>query len=374
MSNAEQRPTATEEAVRSDAPVKRGGGLRPPGRQGDLAAVGKVIGRAGVLPALVLVIVTGSLVSSEFLTVANFRDVLTTASVVGVLAVGEALVILAGGSGIDLSVGATMTLAAIVGARVQASGPVAVIAAALATGGYVGVINGLGVTLARLEPFIVTLGTLTMAEGAAYYISGASPLYLTGSHALPWLNGKLLGLQGPVFVWLIIALVGQAVLSWTVFGREIYMIGGNDEAAHYAGIPVKRHRFMIYVISGLCAGVAAILVITQLQSADPNFGANYNLQAIAAVVVGGVPLMGGRGSLLGALGGVVTIAIVSDILGLLNVSTYVQLMVTGLIVIVVVGLNRRGRESGTRDVIGAIPLFVSLFIAGIMIFKIVGGP
>jgi ribose transport system permease protein len=343
-------------------------------RAGSVDRVLGLVREAGVLPALALVIVVGVIASPTFLTISNFRDVLTTAAVVGVLAVGEGLVILAGGSGIDLSVGATMTLAAIIGARAQSAGPVAVIAAALGTGAFMGTINGLGVTLARLEPFIVTLGTLTMAGGAAYYISGASPLYLTGSHALPWLNGKLLGLQGPIFVFFIAVLIGQAVLSWTVFGREIYMIGGNEEAAHYAGIPVKRRRFVIYLVSGLCAGLAGLLVITELQSADPNFGSNYNLQAIAAVVVGGVPLMGGRGSLLGVAGGVVIIAIVSDILGLLNVSTYVQLIVTGLIVIVVVGLNRRGRESGTRDVIGAIPLFVSLIVAGFIVFKILGGP
>jgi ribose/xylose/arabinose/galactoside ABC-type transport system permease subunit len=331
-----------------------------------------LVRRLGILPALALLILVGALSSSNFLTVANFRDVLTTASVVGILAIGEALVVLAGGAGIDLSVGANMTLSAIVAARFQEHGAGAVIAAALLTGGYVGLLNGLGVTLARLEPFIVTLATLTMAQGAAYYLSNASPLSLTGSSALPWLNDKVLGLQGPIFVFFIAILIGQAVLSWTVFGRELYFIGGNEEAAHYAGIPVRRRRFAVYVVSGLCGGLAALLVITQLSTADPNFGANYNLQAIAAVVVGGIPLVGGRGSIAGTAAGVIIIALVSDLLGLLNVTTFVQLIVTGLIVILVVGLNRRDREGGTRDLIGAAPLFVGLIVAALLVFKVMG--
>lgn len=328
--------------------------------------------RAGVVPALGLLILIGALSSPNFLTVANFRDVLTTGSIVGVLAIGEALVILAGGAGIDLSVGATMTISAIIAARMQGHGPAAVIAAALLTGASVGVLNGLGVTLARLEPFIVTLGTLTMAEGAAYYLSNASPLSFTGSTALPWLNAKVIGLQGPIFVFFIAVLLGQAILSWTVFGRELYLIGGNEEAAHYAGLPVSRRRFVVYLVSGLCGGLAALLVIAQLSTADPNFGANYNLQAIAAVVVGGVPLVGGRGSIFGTAVGVMIIALVSDLLGLLNVSTFVQLIATGLIVILVVGLNRRDREGGKRDLVGAIPLFIGLLVAGVVVFKVIG--
>lgn len=363
MSGTEQDVRTVEEDTRAD-PSRRAAGL-------DRGRV--LLGRAGVVPALGLLILVGALTSPNFLTVPNFRDVLTTGSVVGVLAIGEALVILAGGAGIDLSVGATMTVSAIVAARMQDHGPAAVIAAALLTGAYIGLINGLGVTFARLEPFIVTLGTLTMAEGAAYYLSNASPLSLTGSNALPWLNGKVFGIQGPIIVFFIAVLVGQAVLSWTVFGRELYLIGGNEEAAHYAGIPVRRRRFVVYLASGTFAGLAALLVIAQLSTADPNFGVNYNLQAIAAVVVGGVPLIGGRGSIFGTAVGVMIIALVSDLLGLLNVSTFVQLIATGLIVILVVGLNRRDREGGKRDILGAVPLFVGLFVAGLLVFKVIGG-
>lgn len=355
-------------------PGQLGSGPEPQAWRRAYSNATALISKAGVVPALVLVILLGTVVSPDFLTVPNFRDVLTTASIVGVLAIGEALVILAGGSGIDLSVGAVMGLAAIVAGRFQGGGPTAVIAAALLTGAFMGMINGFGVTAARIEPFIVTLGTLTMAQGAAYYISGSSPLYLDGSSALPWLNGKVFGVQGPIIVFLVVVLVGQFVLSWTVFGRQIYLIGGNEEAARYAGIPVQRRRFVIYFISGVCAGIAALLAITQLQSADPNFGSTLNLAAIAAVVVGGVPLSGGRGSLLGTAGGVVIMAIVSDILSLRNVSTYVQLMVTGMIVIGVVALNRRGRKTSRRDLFGVVPLFVSIVVGLIIMFKVIGTP
>jgi ribose transport system permease protein len=332
-----------------------------------------MLAQFGIVPALAALIIVGVFVSPNFLNGANIRDVLVTASVVGVLAVGQGLVILAGGAGIDLSVGAVMTLAVVVAARVQDGGVAAVILGALGTGAFAGIVNGLGVTRARLEPFIMTLATLTMAQGAAYYVSGASPLYLDGSHSLPWLNERVLGIQGPILVFFFTVLIGQIVLSRTVFGRELYLIGGNEEAAHYAGIPVTRRRFAVYVISGLCAGLAGLLVITQLNTADPNFGGSYNLQAIAAAVVGGISLVGGRGSLLGVAGGVLLIAIVSNILGLLNVNTYVQLIATGLLVILAVGLNRRGRESGRSEILGALPLVIALAVAGLLIFGLLGG-
>jgi ribose transport system permease protein len=330
------------------------------------------LGQFGIVPALAALIIVGVIVSPNFLTGPNIRDVLVTASVVGVLAVGQGLVILAGGAGIDLSVGAAMTLSVVVAARLQDGGMTSVILASLGTGASVGVINALGATRLRLEPFIVTLATLTMAQGAAYYVSGASPIYFEGDSSLPWLNESAFGIQGPILVFFFAVLIGQIVLSRTVFGRELYLIGGNEEAAHYAGIPVARRRFVVYVISGLCAGIAGLLVITQLNTADPNFGAAYNLQAIAAAVVGGVSLVGGRGSLLGVAGGVLLIAMVSNILGLLNVNTYVQLIATGLLVLLAVGLNRRGRESGLRDLINAIPLIIALLIAGYVIFEVLG--
>jgi ribose/xylose/arabinose/galactoside ABC-type transport system permease subunit len=331
-----------------------------------------LVARAGVVPALILVVIIGAIVSPSFLTTANFTDVLTTASVVGLLALGEGLVIIAGGAGIDLSVAATMILATIVAARMQNNGEAAVVITALLTGGFVGVLNGLGVTVARLEPFIVTLGTLTCAQGAAYYLSGASPLAFTGNHGLAWLNDSVAGIRVPIIVFVVAVVIIQVVMSRTVFGRELYVIGGNEEAAHYAGIPVQRHRFIVYLLSGVFAGGAALLVIAQLGTADPNFGSGYNLSAIAAVVVGGVPLSGGRGTLLGTGCGVLVIALVNDILGLLNVSTYVQLMATGLIVLLVVGLNRRGRGSGARDALRALPLLVGLAIAGLLCFVVLG--
>lgn len=347
-------------------------GPQPAARRGPRLKAGS-LGQFGIVPALVALIIVGIIVSPTFLTGPNIRDVLVTASVVGILAIGQGVVILAGGAGIDLSIGAVMTLATVVAARFQADGPLAVIVAALGTGAYAGMINGLGVTRARLEPFIVTLATLTMAQGAAYWVSGASPLYFEGSSSLPFLNEKWLGIQGPIVVFFVAVIAGHLILSRTVFGRELYLIGGNEEAAHYAGINVRRRRFSVYLISGLCAGLAALLVITQLDTADPNFGSAYNLQAIAAAVVGGVSLVGGRGSLIGVAAGMMLIAIVSNILGLLNVDTYVQLIATGLLVILAVALNRRGRESGKNELLGALPLVISLLIAGFVLFVLLGG-
>lgn len=334
--------------------------------------VERVVARSSAVPALILVVVLGTVLSPDFATWNNVRTVLTVASVVGVLAIGEGLVILAGGAGIDLSVGATMAAATIVGARMQSYGVGGVIAGALVTGLFVGLVNGIGVTVAGLEPFIVTLATLTMAQGAGYYLSGASPIGLADAANLPWLNAAVWGVPVTVVVFAVVVLVAQLILSRTVFGRELYIIGGNEEAAHYAGIPVGRRRFVIYLASGFCGGLAALLVIAQLQTASPNFGTTYNLAAIAAVVVGGTPLTGGQGSVFGTTVGVLTISLVSDLLGLLNVGTYIQLMVTGLIVIVVVALNRRGRLRGSRELFRMMPLFVALLIGAIIMFVFLG--
>jgi ribose transport system permease protein len=331
-----------------------------------------LVASLGVIPGLVLVIVIGAIASPDFLTLSNFSDVLTTASVVGLLAVGECLVILAGGAGIDLSIGATMTLAAIVAARMQNHGQLGVVLAALLTGAFIGTINGLGVTLARLDPFIVTLSTLTMTGGAAYYMSGASPLAFLGNNDLPWLGATVFHVRVPIIVFVVAVLVAHIVLRRTVFGREIYIIGGNEEAARYVGIPVLRDRFIVYLLAGLSAGIAALLIVAQLGTADPNFGSSYNLAAIAAVVVGGVPLSGGRGTPLGTGLGVLIIALVTDLLGLLNVSTYLQLVTTGLIVLVVVGLNRRGEASDRRVWLQSVPLLIALVVGALLMFYVIG--
>jgi ribose transport system permease protein len=359
--------SATEtgtDGLRAEAlPSRVGGGSRV-----ELGR--KVLRQAGVLPALALVFLVGAIFVPGFLAGSNLLDTVQTGSVIGLLAIGQGFVIIAGGAGIDLSVGATLALSSVVGAHFLGSGPVAIIIATLATGLFMGLVNGTGVAITGMQPFIMTLATLTIARGAANYISNANPTTLTGSAALHWLSDSILGVPVPIIVFVVAALIGQLVLGRTIWGKQLYVMGGNEEAARFAGIPVARRRMLVYIISGLCAGGAALLLMSRLGTADPNFASGYELASIAAVVVGGAPLTGGQGSIIGAAAGVLIIQLITDILGLLSVNPFIQQIVTGLIVIVVVGLNRRGRESGLRDLVRAVPLAVLLVVAFILMFTV----
>lgn len=343
----------------------------PRPRASDRARI--MVRRAGALPALVLVVAVGYFLSPFFLTTDNMVNVVETSAVIGLVAVGQGFVIIAGGAGIDLSVGATVALACVVGARMEPYGPAGVLAGAVLAGLFIGLVNGLGVAVAGIQPFIMTLGTMTIASGAAYYLSASNQIRLSGSDALPFLTAQVAGVPVPIILFVLFVVIGQLLLSRTVFGRQIYVIGGNEEAAHFAGIPVARRRMAVYLISGLCAGVAALLLISRLQTADPSFGTGYELAAIAAVVVGGAPLTGGEGDIKGVAIGVLVIALIGNLLDIMNVNSYIQLMVTGLIVIVVVAINRRGEQTGKGALRRAAPLAVALLVGAFVVFEVFGG-
>jgi ribose/xylose/arabinose/galactoside ABC-type transport system permease subunit len=342
----------------------------PPSRSPALRVAQGLLRRAGALPALILVVVVGASLSPFFLTVANVRNVLTLASIIGILAVGQGFVIIAGGAGIDLSIGATLALSAVIGAKFQPYGPFAVVAAALVTGIFVGTLNGLGVAFARLQPFIITLGTMTIASGAAYFISGSNPIRLTGDNALPWLTASVFGVPTSVILFAIVIVVGHLVMSKTVFGRQLYVTGGNEDAAVFAGIPVVMRRMAVYIISGFCAGLGALVLMARLETADPAYGSTYALAAIAAVVVGGAPLTGGVGTIRGVAVGVLIIQFISNILDLLNVNSYIQAMIQGLILIAVVALNRRGSDNAAQSLKRSLPLVVGLAVGALFVFGI----
>ncbi|MCU1478737.1 MAG: ribose transporter permease [Subtercola sp.] len=332
--------------------------------------VQSIFRKAGALPALLLVLIVGTSLSPFFLTVDNVRNVLSLASIIGLLAVGQGFVIIAGGAGIDLSIGATLALASIIGAKFAPYGPWAIVAAALVTGLFVGAINGLGVAFARLQPFIITLGTMTIATGAAYYISGSNPIRLSGENALPLLTDSFFGIPTAVILFFVIIVIGHIVMSKTVFGRQIYVTGGNEEAAVFAGIPVARRRLAVYMISGFCAGLGALVLMARLETADPAYGSTYALASIAAVVVGGAPLTGGVGTIRGVAIGVLIIQFISNILDLLNVNSYIQAMIQGLILIAVVALNRQGGDSAVSSLKRALPLVIGLAIGALFVFGI----
>lgn len=340
------------------------------GSAGRVKVVRRVIGSSGMIPALVLLLVIGTLLSDNFLTVVNLSNVLRLSAVIGLLAIGQTLVIVSGGGGIDLSVGSVAAASAIVGALFQGMGGVGVVVIALAAGAFFGLINGLGVTTGGLQPFIVTLATFTIARGVAYQLTNAQPIYLDDTGLQKLATGTLGEVPIPIIVLLVAVIVTQLILSRTTYGRNLYAVGGNEEAAYASGVNVRAYRIGVYVFSGLFAGLAGVFGMAQLNTADPNFGNGYELTAIAAVVVGGALLSGGKGSVVGTAIGVLIMALLSNLLNLLNVNPWTTLMVTGLIIVVVVGLNReqnRGRENRMWN--GA-PFYIALAAGAVALYFI----
>lgn len=301
---------------------------------------------ATVALMLLAVFIALSLSSPYFLTARNLFNVARQISVVGIVALGEALVIIAGG--IDLSVGSAIGLAAVLGAMAaNATGwSVLGVIAALGTGAIAGVVNGLLVARARINPFITTLGTLSILRGAALLITNGNPQPFVGWAA--FLGGGRIG-QVPVQFVLLVALIA---IVWvfavrTRWGRDAYAVGDNARAARLAGLNVAGTRILVFTIAGLLAGIGGLLLAGMLASANPNLGLGYELDVIAAVILGGVALTGGRGSIGGVVVGAALMGLLRNAFVLLSVSGYWQTITIGLVVIIAVGadsLNRATEE------------------------------
>ncbi len=290
---------------------------------------------------VIVLIIAGAIAKPDaFLTSSNFFTVMTQASVVGVLAIGMTFVIAS--SGIDLSVGSMVAAAGIAGGVLGAeSSWLVFIGGALLFGMLLGTANGLVVTLGRVPPFVATLAMLTIARGLALRMSEKTPIFIGIDEVRFFGNGKVLGIPAPVVVFIVVTVVGWFLLNRTTYGRYVVATGGNREAARIAGIRVNRTIFSVYLLSGLCAGISAVLLSGRLGSASPVAGTLYELDAIAAVVIGGTSLAGGRATILGTFLGVMTFALIFNLLNLLNIQTEYQLIVRGVIVLIAVMAQRR---------------------------------
>jgi ribose/xylose/arabinose/galactoside ABC-type transport system permease subunit len=303
----------------------------------------------GILVAFVLLIAAGTVLSPFFLTPANLANVARQASIIGILGVGMTFVILT--AGIDLSAGSILGFAAIAFAGSMASGvpwPLA-IAIALFAGAAVGAINGLGITKGRLQPFIMTLGMLVIARGVTMTISTGKPIPLgEAGRSVAWLSSDLVGIPVPVILFGLIAAAAWFTLRFTPFGRQVYAVGDNLEAARLSGIDTNRTIFSVYVISGLCAAVSALIVVSRLTAGEPSQGEGFELDAIAIVVIGGTSLFGGEGGIGGTVIGAGIVAAMNNLLNLLGVSPFSQQIVKGLIILGAVYLERRSVRSEGR--------------------------
>jgi ribose transport system permease protein len=302
---------------------------------------------AGTLFGLLAIVIVFAILSPNFLTKANLLNVLQQSSINACVALGMTLVIITGG--IDLSVGPTAAIAAVAAAVLMAAGAPIVVAipAALLFGIAAGVVNGVLVAYGGLQPFIVTLGTLSLYRATALIYTGGNPIFGIPPAFRALFNTSLLfGIPNPVVIIAVLALVVWVVLNKTPLGEYFLAVGGNEEASHIAGVPVAMTKIASYGISGCLAAVAGLVLVGRLGAADPTLGNLWELDAIAAAAIGGASLMGGKGSIVGTLLGAVILGSLRNGLTLLNVQAFYQLFATGLIILVAMLIDRatRGRE------------------------------
>ena len=300
---------------------------------------------AGILPILIIICILFAFLSPNFLTVGNIVNILRQSSINIVLATGMTFVILTGG--IDLSVGSILGVSAVVALLVSLLPALswAAVPAALLAGLLLGLVNGAIITFLDVPPFIVTLGSLTALRGLAFLVAKGTTL-INRDINFAWVGNAYLG---PI-PWLVIIALLTVIASWfvlrqTVLGVQIYAVGGNERAARLTGIKVNRVLLFVYGISGLLAGLAGIMSASRLYSASGILGQGYELDAIAAVILGGTSFTGGIGTIGGTLLGALIIAILNNGLTLLNLSYFWQLVVKGLVIILAVVIDRLRRRS-----------------------------
>jgi ribose transport system permease protein len=309
--------------------------------------LGSSVGRnLGLVIALIILIVVGVITAGDrFASTDNVLTILRLASVIGVVSIGMTFVII--GGGIDLSVGAIVALSS-VWATTLATQTMAedthwliMVVAALAVGSGCGVVNGLLIAYGRMAPFIATLAMLAAARGLAEIISDRKTQIISVREFVDFFNGSLLGI--PVLVWIfaLVSAVGWVLLNRTTFGRRTVAVGGNSVAARLAGIAVKRHTVLLYTLLGLACGIAAVMLMARTTTGSSTHGFLYELDAIAAVVIGGTLLTGGRGTIVGTVLGVLIFTSLTNVFTLNNLDTSTQAVAKGVIIVLAVLLQQR---------------------------------
>ncbi|OUL18047.1 ribose ABC transporter permease [Nostoc sp. 106C] len=324
-------------------PAKNRPGTQPVSRQRQ--SINNLIQVAGILPILLIICILFSFLTPSFLSPGNAVNILRQASINIVLATGMTFVILTGG--IDLSVGSILAVSAVATLLVSLIPGLgwAAVLAGLLTGLVLGLLNGALITFLDVPPFIVTLGSLTALRGVAYLLAKGTTV-INRDINFAWVGNSYLG---PI-PWLVVIALLAVIVSWfilrqTVLGVQIYAVGGNERAARLTGIKVNRVLLFVYGVSGLLAGLAGIMSASRLYSASGLLGQGYELDAIAAVILGGTSFTGGIGTITGTLLGALIIAILNNGLTLLNLSFFWQLVVKGLVIILAVMIDRLRRRS-----------------------------
>lgn len=300
---------------------------------------------------LVVLVVGLSFAHPRFLTASNLTSVLLQAAVYVIMALGMSFVLMTGG--IDLSQGSLLALVGVVSAYIVQnynSIPLAILASIL-VGAVVGAANGTVISCLKIPPFIMTLSTMYLCRGLTLVITQATPIAITNS-SFKWIGGgSLLGIPVPVIIFLVAAAVGQFILSYTATGRYILAVGSNREAARLSGIKVRWNECKVYIISGIMVAIAGIVYVARLGAAQATAGQSYEMEAVAASVLGGTSVLGGEGGIIGTVLGAIVVAIIRNAIILLEISTYYQQMITGAVILiaVIVDVQRKARAAKRVD-------------------------
>lgn len=296
-----------------------------------------------VYGVLLLMIVIASVGSPVFRSTANMSNTLRQAAIPGVVAVGQTLAVLS--AGIDLSVGSVVKLTAVLAAGLMQGNQglmLPVVLLMLGMGALIGLVNGFVIVYLRVNAFIATLGTFSILRGLAFAYT-TTPIGSVAAPMRDFYYGSVGWIPYPLILFAAVFILGVVVLRATPFGRAIYAVGGDDETARLSGIRVDLVRLSIYVLVSMLAALAGLLTVSRMGLGDPVVGEGIELDSITAVVLGGTSLFGGRGTLIGTLGGVLILALVNNVMNLLHVSVWYQQLIKGLIIIIAVGLYKQER-------------------------------
>lgn len=305
----------------------------------------KIAGINGIIIALFFLILVVSIGSNKFLTTTNIMNVLRQTSTLGIMAFGASFVMI--GGNIDLSIGSILSLCALMACKLTAQGSLVAILVPLAVGFICGAFNGLLVGKFKFNPFITTLGTMAIFQALAFYYSDGAFLNATNNFFFSQIGkGFFYKIPIPVIILLFFFLVFSYILGKTVFGRQVFAVGGNPECARFSGINNTKITILAFGLSGLCAAISAIIFVSRQMAAQPQMGAGYEFDVIVAIVVGGVALSGGKGTIWGAILGVLFIGILKNAFILLGIPLNYQYVVMGAILIFAVGIDslRRGEK------------------------------
>ncbi|RFU61002.1 ABC transporter permease [Bacillus sp. V59.32b] len=308
----------------------------------------KIINNQVPIITLIVLIVLGSLLSDHFFTFKNASNMIQFSAEIALISIGMAFVIFTGG--IDLSVGSTVAFAAVISANMQHLGVGLVLFLIIIIGGLIGFINGLVITKAKVEPFMATLAMMAIVRALTLWYTNGGPILKSIPASFKQLANDFLGIPLPVVYVIVAFILGYIVLNHTPFGRHVLAVGGGEETSRLFGIKVEKVKISVYIISGTLAALAGALITARIGMGEPRSGYGFELMAIAVVIVGGTNLMGGRGTIGGTFIGLMIITVVMNIMSLLDISSFIQPIVRGLIIILAaLAISRMGKTKNVPE-------------------------